>query len=370
MSILTICGRIRSRENKMNSIRKIIHDAAVMWAVLAGMFLVNFFMEKAFSASAMIPATFVLGVFIISRLTEGYFWGILASLLSVFIINFTFTYPYYAFNFTIPENMASAIVMLMVSVLTSALNTKVKLQEKLKRETEQERMRANLLRAISHDLRTPLTSIYGSTSTVIQHYDTLDKIKKIELLEDVRKDASWLIRMVENLLSITRVGDSKVQIEKSSIVLEELIETVIVKFRKRYPGQKVTISMPETFIVIPMDAILIEQVLLNLLENAVLHAKGMTTLWLNVKTVDNHALIEVADDGCGMPEEKIENLFTGQVRSDTVISDSKRNSMGIGLTVCNTIVKAHGGYLTVKSREGGGMSFCFVLKMEEEDHEQ
>lgn len=347
-----------------------IKDAAFMATVLAAMYLINFAMEKVFDTNTMIAAIFVLGVFIISMKTEGYLWGILASLFSVFIINFTFTYPYYAFNFTIPENLASAIVMLIVSVLTSAMNTKVKIQERLKRETDQERMRANLLRAISHDLRTPLTSIYGSTSTVIQHYDTLDKLKKMQLLEDVRKDASWLIRMVENLLSITRVGDGNVKIEKTSTVLEELLDTVIVKFRKRYPEQKVTVSLPDDFIIIPMDAMLIEQVLLNLLENSVLHAHGMTTLWMNVRVSEKHAIIEVADDGCGMAPEKIEHLFTGSVKSDTVLADSKRSSMGIGLTVCMTIVKAHGGTLTAKNREGGGMSFCFALEMEDIENEQ
>lgn len=354
----------------MTEIRKMIKDAAFMAAVLAAMYLINFAMEKVFDTNTMIAAIFVLGVFIISMKTEGYLWGILASLFSVFIINFTFTYPYYAFNFTIPENLASAIVMMIVSVLTSAMNTKVKIQERLRRETDQERMRANLLRAISHDLRTPLTSIYGSTSTVIQHYDTLDKLKKMQLLEDVRKDASWLIRMVENLLSITRVGDSNVKIEKTSTVLEELLDTVIVKFRKRYPEQKVTVSLPDDFIIIPMDAMLIEQVLLNLLENSVLHAHGMTTLWLNVRVTEKHAIIEVADDGCGMDPEKIEHLFTGSVKSDTVLADSKRSSMGIGLTVCMTIVKAHGGTLTAKNREGGGMSFCFALEMEDIENEQ
>lgn len=353
----------------MREVYKLIKDAAFMAAILAAVFLVNFFMAKAFATNSMTAAIFVLGVFIISMKTEGYFWGIAASLISVFIINFIFTYPYYAFNFTIPENLSSAIIMLVVSVFTSMLNTKVKLQEKLRRETEQERMRANLLRAISHDLRTPLTSIYGSTSTVIQHYDTLDKMKKMDLLEDVRKDASWLIRMVENLLSITRVGDDKVKIAKTSIVLEELLETVLVKFRKRYPEQKVTINVPDEFIMISADAMLMEQVVLNLLENAVLHAKGMTTLWLNVRVVENNVLIEVADDGCGMSTEKIESLFTGQVRSDTKVSDSRRSSMGIGLTVCMTIVKAHGGTLTVKNREGGGMSFCFALEMEEIESE-
>lgn len=349
--------------------KKIIWDAAFMVAVLAAMFLINLGMQEVFETHSMVSAIFILGVFIISMKTDGYFWGIAASLISMFVVNFTFTYPYYAFNFIIPENLASAIIMLLVSVFTSAMNTKVKIQEKLKRETEQERMRANLLRAISHDLRTPLTSIYGSTSTVIQHYDMLDKARKLQLLDEVRNDADWLIRMVENLLSVTKVGDSNVEIAKTPTVLEELLESVMVKFRKRYPDQKVTISLPDELIMIPMDAMLIEQVFINLLENAVTHAEGMTTLWINVRTSDNNAIIEVADDGCGMTSEQLEKIFTGSVKSDSKITDGRRNSMGIGMSVCNAIIRAHGGTISAKNREGGGTSVCFALEMEDIDFE-
>lgn len=350
--------------------RRFIRDAAFMVAVLAAMFLINIVMQEAFETHTMIAAIFVLGVFIISMKTEGYFWGILASAICVLIVNFKFTYPFNAFNFTISENLASAIVMLVVSIMTSALNTKVKSQEKLKRESEQERMRANLLRAISHDLRTPLTSIYGSTSAVIQHYDMLDKQRKLQLLDEVRNDADWLIRMVENLLSVTRIGDDKVQITKIPTVLEELIESVLVKFKKRYPNQKVTVSLPDDFIMIPMDAMLIEQVLVNLLENAMMHAKGMTMLWINVRISEKNAIVEVADNGCGMTSEQFEKLFTGSVKSDAKLSDSSRSSMGIGMSVCNAIIKAHGGTISAKSREGGGTSVCFALEMEEVDFEQ
>lgn len=349
--------------------RKIIWDAAFMVAILAAMFLINLGMQEVFKTHNMVSAIFILGVFIISMKTDGYFWGIAASLISMFIVNFTFTYPFYAFNFIIPENLASAIIMLVVSVFTSTMNTKVKIQEKLKRETEQERMRANLLRAISHDLRTPLTSIYGSTSTVIQHYDMLDKARKLQLLDEVRNDADWLIRMVENLLSVTKVGDSNVEIAKTPTVLEELLESVLVKFRKRYPDQKVTISLPDELIMIPMDAMLIEQVFINLLENAVTHAEGMTTLWINVRTSDNNAIIEVADDGCGMTSEQLEKIFTGSVKSDSKITDGRRNSMGIGMSVCNAIIRAHGGTISAKNREGGGTSVCFALEMEDIDFE-
>lgn len=143
-------------------------------------------------------------------------------------------------------------------------------------ESEKEKMRANLLRAVSHDLRTPLTSIYGACSTVIENYDSLDKEKTIKLLGEACSDAQWLTRMVENLLSVTRIDSEKVTVQKTPTVLDELLDTVLVKFRKRYPEIPVELETPDAFIVIPMDSMLIQQVLMNLLENAALHAEGMT----------------------------------------------------------------------------------------------
>lgn len=353
----------------MEKPKKIIPDFGFMIIVLVCMYLINSLLIELFETHTVVVAIFILGALIISLKTEGYLWGILASICSVLIVNYTFVYPFYAFDFTIQENLATAIIMMVVSLITSTISTRLKKSEREKLESEQERIRANLLRAISHDLRTPLTSIYGSTSTVIQHYDKLDKMQKMELLNDVRSDAEWLIQMVENLLSITRVGDKTFEINKTSTVLEELLESVLNKFYKRHPEQKVTVNMPDAFILIPMEAMLIEQVFMNLLENAVLHAKNMTTLWLNVRTSENLAIIEVADDGDGMNPEDIEKLFTGSVKVDTTVTDGKRKNMGIGLPVCQTIVKAHGGTITARQREGGGMSFCFTLEMEDIEDE-
>ena len=118
---------------------------------------------------------FVLAAFFVSMYTEGYLWGVAASVIGMLAVNFAFRSPYFAFNFTLPENLFSGAVMLVVSIMTSTLTTRVKKQEQLRMESETEKMRANLLRAVSHDLRTPLTSIYGACSTVIENYDSLGR---------------------------------------------------------------------------------------------------------------------------------------------------------------------------------------------------
>ena len=351
----------------MASRKYIVADTLFTGITLIAVFLINLFLVRHYGTKTMTPMIFVLGVFLVSWRTQGYFWGIAASLISVLAVNWAFTYPYWAFDLISPECISSAVVMLIVSTMTGALTTRLKQQEKLKAEAEKERMRGNLLRAVSHDLRTPLTSIYGSCSVMMENYDDLTKEKQLQLLSDIRADAKWLNRMVENLLSVTRVGADTVRLSKQSTSLEELIDTLLVKFRKHYPLQKVTVRLPEEFVSIPMDAMLIVQVLMNLLENAVFHAHGMENLWLTVETSGHKAIFTVADDGCGISAERLPCLFSGISDSAAPI-DATRNNMGIGLSVCSTIIKAHGGEIKAGNRPEGGAYFRFSLEMEEKTY--
>lgn len=352
-------------EQIMDNIKTYLTDAVFSLFTLIATFFLNLSLQQWFQTQTLIPMIFVLGVFLISWRTQGYFWGIAASLISVLAVNYAFTYPYYAFDLISPECVSSAIVMLIVSIITGTLTTQIKHQEKIKAEIERERMRANLLRAVSHDLRTPLTSIYGACSTVVENYDSLSKTQQLQLLSDVQEDSQWLIRMVENLLSVTRIDGQKVDVVKSPIVLEELIDSVLVKFCKHFPNQHVDVDIPDELVLIPMDALLIEQVLFNLLENAVLHAHGMKTLTLRVVCGNGLAEFSVCDDGCGIPAERMARLFTSNSIRKESPTDSSRNNMGIGLSVCSAIVKAHGSEIFAKNLQSGGAEFRFALEMEE-----
>ena len=347
--------------------KRTITDCVFMIAILLAAFSINLMLQELFQTQTLIPMIFVLGVFLVSWRSQGYFWGITASLISVLAVNYAFTYPYYAFDLISPECISSAVVMLIVAIMTGALTTRLKHQEKLKAEAEKERMRGNLLRAVSHDLRTPLTSIYGACSAMIENYDELNRETHLKLLSDTRSDAQWLVRMVENLLSVTRIDAEKIKLTKHETVLEELIDAVLVKFQKHYPQQKVQVQIPEDFVSIPMDAMLMEQVLMNLLENSVFHAAGMQNLWLRVIIQGNRAIFSVADDGCGIAPERMDNLFTGILDSEAP-TDSGRSNMGIGLSVCSAIVKAHGSEIHARNNPGGGAEFSFCLEMEEEHH--
>lgn len=351
----------------MVSRKSIITDSFFTIITLCTVFIVNLFLVRQFDTKTMTPMIFVLGVFLVSWRTQGYVFGIVSSLLSVLAVNWAFTYPYWAFDLISPECISSALVMLIVSTMTGALTTRLKQQEKLKAEAGKERMRGNLLRAVSHDLRTPLTSIYGSCSAIIENFDGISREQKLLLLKDIQQDAQWLNRMVENLLSVTRVDADKVRLSKHSVVLEELIDSLLVKFYKHYPNQEVQVRLPDLFVSIPMDSMLIEQVLMNLLENAVFQAHGMKNLWMGVTLANKKAHFYVEDDGCGISEDRMLHLFTGLLDSEAP-ADSTRSNIGIGLSVCRTIIKAHGGELKVAKRTGGGTIFSFSLEMEDSEY--
>lgn len=340
-----------------------VKNTLISFLILAASFGICLLIQHVFLTESLIPAVFVLAVFLISFLTEGYIYGVVSALFSVLIFNFAFSLPFFEFNFTIPENIISAVIMIIVTIITGTLTTQIKRQEAIKAESEKERMRANLLRAVSHDLRTPLTTIYGASSTMLDNFDVFSEEQKLTMLCGIREDSQWLTRMVENLLSVTRLDGGNVKILKTSVSLEELIDSVLKKFRKRYPEQKVILDIPDDFVSIPMDALLIEQVLVNILDNAVEHAEGMTELHLKVSIDDKKAIFEISDNGCGIEPERLKTIFTGY-GGGTAPTDTKINS-GIGLSVCATIVKAHGGEISAENLNDGGAIFRFSLEIEE-----
>ena len=342
-----------------------MRDCLITVISLLCAFVLSLLFQYSFGVREHISTVFVFAVFLVSLLTEGYIYGVAAAFIGTVAVNYAFTFPYFTLNFTIQVNLISGIIMIAVAVLTGALTTKLKHHEATKAESEKERMRANLLRAISHDLRTPLTTIYGSSTTLLENRDMLTHEQKGRIITGIKEDSEWLIRMVENLLSVTRIDSGQVKIIKTPTVLEELIDSVMVKFKKRYPAQNIDIVLPDEMIIIPMDAMLIEQVVINILENAVQHAHGMTQLVLKVSALENHAVFEIIDDGCGIEPKKLETIFTGYNASSGEIADSQKKNAGIGLSVCATIVKAHGGHIEAENVKTGGTVFRFMLDMEE-----
>ena len=243
-----------------------IYDLLLTAAILAMATVLCTLLRRIDDGSGYVNLIFVLAVATISRWTEGYFWGIFSAVSGVLLVNYVFTYPYWEFNFTITGYPFTFLAMLTVSMMISAMNTQIKKQERLRIETEKEAVRANLLRAMSHDIRTPLTSIVGNTAAILENENSFSPEQKRRLLEDVNEDAQWLIRMVENLLSITRMSGGQAKIEKDCEAAEEIVGVSVSKFTKRFPAIQVSIEVPDEVLMVPMDATLIRQVIMNLLE--------------------------------------------------------------------------------------------------------
>ena len=342
-----------------------LRDFLLFTLILASAVGLCFLLRLADSSDGFASPVFVLAVLLISRFTDGYLFGLLAAVLSVICINYIFTYPYLEFNFTLSGYPLTFLTMLGVSLVTCTMTTKIKEQERLRVESEKEKMRANLLRSVSHDIRTPLTSIVGATSAVLET-PGLSKEEQRVFLEDARNEAQWLIRLVENLLSITRIGDENTQIRKEQEAAEEILGEAARKFRKRFPHIQVSVSAPDELLLVPMDAILIEQVLSNLLENAVIHGECTTAIWLSVRREGGKAIFSVRDNGHGIPAKELPRLFDGTLkRSETPSGDGKRN-MGLGLSVCMAIVHAHGGTMDAENLADGA-EFVFRLPVSEKE---
>jgi len=312
-----------------------------------------------------VALVFVLAVTIVSLKTEGYLCGTIMSVISVLAVNYVFTYPYMELDFSISGYPLTFVTMLTVALSISTLTTNLKQEEALRMENERERMRANLLRAISHDLRTPLTSISGSVSIVMDD-EKMSPEKRNELLAGVRDDADWLIRMVENLLSVTRIGLDEARVDKTLEIAEEVLFAAVSKFRKRFPDVSVVTQITDEILFVPMDPVLIEQLISNLMENSVLHGNA-TVLTVSISRSQSGAVFTVRDNGSGIDPLVLPRLFDDYyMMAEKEKGTGKRRSMGIGLSVCMTIVKAHGGKINAFNHSEGGACVSFSLPLTQE----
>ena len=308
---------------------------------------------------------YVLAVFLVARYTNGYLCGLLASIFSAMIVNYAFVAPYYSFNLEGVGYPLSFATLFSVSIMTSVMTAHIKEQESFHIEAERERLRSNLLRAVGHDLRTPLTSIAGSASALMEQ-ENLSPQEQRKLLENIRDESEWMVRMVENLLSITKVGNAAFHLQKSPEPVEEIVGASIEKFQAHFPQVSIEAEVPDEWFEVPMDGLLIEQVLYNLMENAVIHGHA-DQVTVQVKRQGRRACFFLKDNGLGLQQQPGSD---GDFEQVSLGSNGKKQNMGIGLLVCRDIVQVHGGTFQSGNRPGGGAQFSFTLPLEVSDHEK
>lgn len=245
-------------------------------------------------------------------------------------------------------------------MLRSDLSTE---HEKDLLQTNADRIRANLLRAVSHDLRTPLASIMGNSLILLENENNLSSDEKSRIISYIHEDSSWLSNMTENLLAVARIRDDDLTITSRDEIVEEVVGEALQKMERRHPGCMIQVKIPDDIIMLPMDAILIEQVIINLLENALQHSSSEKPVSLLVEDSSREAVFTVRDYGQGIPEEMLDTLFDGAACTKAHTADSRKGN-GIGLAICKTIIDAHHGSISGRNHDNGA-EFIFTLPKNE-----
>lgn len=366
-------------EETHQKLREILKDSSIMLMVMIWATIFAFMVDKASINNGNIFSIYMLAIIFIAFRTEKYIFSVMSSIITILLINYFFTAPYSAFDFTLKGYPISFLTLFVIAILASMITAKFKKQVNLTLESqrkekealeqkqevivesEKEKMRGNLLRAISHDLRTPLTAILGSAS-VIRDSENISEETIKELADGIYNDSSWLIRMVENLLYVTRISGEGTKLKKTDEVVEEIVGEAVGRVKHKYPEADIKIKIPDDVLIVPMDSMLIEQVLINLIENSLKYAEDNGRVWIDVWENDSRAYFKVSDRGKGIPESMMKNLFNmGKANQDTHNS----RGMGIGLCLCKSIINSHGGNIEAENNEYGGASFTFWLNIEE-----
>ena len=343
----------------------IIKDILITLAFLIVGCTLAFMLEFYQNSQLSIACCLILAVLFTARFTHGYVYGIASAIAGTLVTNYFFTFPFFKFNLSTPVNFVTVIAMLTVSTVTSAVTTRLRSQKELRNKAELEMMRTNLMRSVSHDLRTPLTSIMGAANVLKENDKLLDDNEKMELYEQINSESNWLINMVENLLSVTKLKGNVEPVHKTLELAEELISVAANKIQKYYKNVNIITDASDELLFVPMDITLVSQVLINLIENSIRHGKSSHYIKISVQQIDEQAIFSVEDRGCGLPKQILSSINSNEYVQPYSDSDSNKY-MGIGLSVCNSIIKAHGGFMCAKNlNEGAVISFSLPLEESE-----
>ncbi|WP_150275352.1 sensor histidine kinase [Paenibacillus tepidiphilus] len=258
------------------------------------------------------------------------------------------------------------IAMLDESALALEKETLSERQKQISLQIQQEQLRANLLRAISHDLRTPLTSISGNAGILIGNSAVLNEEQKRGLYTDIYDDSMWLYNLVENLLSISRIDNDTIHLQLQAELLEDVIAEALLHINRAGAEHTIRTELDDELLMARMDPRLIIQVIINLVDNAIKYTQPGSDILISARRVERMAVIEVADNGPGVADEAKERLFDMFYTADNMRGDGRRG-LGLGLFLCKSIVDAHGGIMTVRNNIPQGTVFSFTLQAEEVD---
>jgi K+-sensing histidine kinase KdpD len=307
---------------------------------------------RAHLAAANLVMIYLVGVVVVAAKFHRRV-ALFTSVLSVAAFDFFCVPHYFSFAVADSEYLITFAVMLAVALLISGMTSRIRLQEAAAAErearVETESIRTSLLSAVSHDLRTPLTSISGAAATLRSHWDHLDQKTRDELLESVTGESERLNRLLNNLLEVTRL-EGGVHLHKGWFPLEEIVGAALHRLERQIAGRAVLAAIPSDLPMVAIDDVLLEQVFINLIENALKYAPETTPIEISARTQRGVVEIEVLDRGSGFTPGDEYRVFDKFFRGRTTTT----RGAGLGLAICRAIVEAHGGSIRAENRPGGG----------------
>ena len=359
-----------------HSLTIVLKESLFCLLVLAGATLAGYVFKAFDLTDANIIMLYIIAVLVISIITSGMLYCLVSSLVCVVLFNFLFTYPEFSLSAHDSGYPVTFVTMFITAFIAGTLANKLKRNTKIAEQNakekeeaallaQNEQLRANMLRSISHDLRTPLTSISGNASTLISGGSTLDEAARQQIYTDIYSESMWLIGLVENLLYATRIEEGRMQLHLNVEILDDLISEAVKHIRRSHPKREIIVEMRDEIVPVMADANLIVQLIINLIDNAVKYSEENTPITVRMQIEADTAVVAVSDIGVGIPQSErgrvFDMFYTGGSRS----SDSRR-SLGLGLALCKSIVISHGGTITVSDNHPHGTTVSFTLPLEKE----
>ncbi|ATP39913.1 histidine kinase [Solibacillus sp. R5-41] len=264
------------------------------------------------------------------------------------------------------DTLENNLVLSMLGECALALEKEhfIRKREEAATQVKNEQLRANLLRAISHDLRSPLTTISGNAHILLSNEFSIDEDKKMRLFEDIYNDAQWLINLVENLLSITSIENGTMNIQMDAELIDEVINEALLHVNRRSRDHIIKVDYADGILIAKLDPRLIVQVLINLIDNAIKYTPVGSEITISTKKENDWIVVDITDNGDGIPDTAKEKIFEMFYTVHKSVSDSRRG-IGIGLALCKSIISVHGGSLTVHDHYPKGTIFRFTLQAKE-----
>jgi len=291
--------------------------------------------------------------------------SLLAAGLSALCFDFFFIPPIFHIAPSDVKSLITLIVMVIVAVVISGLTERTRRQRRAAQahdlQIETERLRSSLLSAVSHDLRTPLATIFGAGTELLEDGAELAPAERDGLVQAIVEEAAHLDQLVTNLLEVTRLDGGPIEIHRRPEPLDEVVEAALSRLRGRLGDRPVRSRVPEEIPMVPIDAVLMQQVLVNLLENALRYTSDGTPLEIEATCTGTHVMLEVRDRGPGIREEEAERLFERFYRGEG--QAPRDGGVGLGLTICRAIVHAHGGTIALLNRTDGGATARVTLPL-------